>query len=40
MQHAGYMPKRAVHHLSVLITALKGAVCKTVGWLKRTQAQV
>jgi hypothetical protein len=30
MQHAGYVPKRAVHHLSVLIAALKGAVCKTV----------
>jgi len=32
MHHAGYVPKRAVHHLSVLIAALKGAVSKTVGF--------
>src|SRR5260370_42538936 len=35
MHHAGYVPKRAVHHLSVLIAALKGAVCKTVGFSSR-----
>ena len=30
MQRARYVAKRAVHDLSVLILALKGAVCKTV----------
>ena len=29
MHHAGYVAKRTVHHLSVLIAVLKGAVCKT-----------